>query len=121
MIDRRALLAALLAGAAATAWAAADEIEQARIERLLRFVETRKRMVFVRNGKDHSSSEAAAFLRAKYAKLGGGVTTAKQFIEQIATRSSTTGEIYEVRLPDGRTLPAATVLREELARMDRER
>ena len=62
MIDRRALLAALLAVAARTALASADELEQARIERLIRFVETQKRMVFIRNGKDHSSQEAALFL-----------------------------------------------------------
>lgn len=121
MIDRRALLAALLAVAARTALASADEIEQARIERLIRFVETQKRMVFIRNGKDHSSQEAALFLRAKYAKMGAHVTTAAQFIDQIASRSSTTGEIYKVRLQDGRTLPAAKVLRDELARMDRDR
>lgn len=121
MIDRRALLALLLAGAARMARAGADALEQARIERLIRFVETQKRMVFVRNGKDHSSQEAALFLRAKYAKMGAHVTTAAQFIDQIASRSSTSGEIYKVRLADGSTLPAAKVLREELARMDRER
>lgn len=121
MIERRLLLAGLLAGAVRISWAAADELEQARIDRLIRFVETQKRMVFVRNGKDHSCQEAAKFLRAKYAKMGEHVTTAAQFIDQIASRSSTTGELYKVRLADGRLLPAAKVLREELARMDRER
>ena len=121
MIRRRLLLAAALAGAARISRAAADELEQARIDRLIRFVETRKQMVFVRNGKDHSCREAAMFLRAKYAKLGEHVTTAAQFIDQIASRSSTTGEPYKVRFADGRTLPAAKVLREELSRMDRER
>ena len=53
--------------------------------------------------------------------MGAHVTTAAQFIDQIASRSSTTGEIYKVRLQDGRTLPAAKVLRDELARMDRDR
>ena len=121
MIGRRSMLAAVLAGAARITRAAADELEQARIDRLIRFVETRKQMVFVRNGKDHSARDAALFLRAKYAKMGEHVTTAVQFIDQIASRSSTTGEVYKVRLADGRVLPAAKVLRDELARMDRAR
>ncbi len=121
MIKRRWLVAALLLGAARVSRAAADELEQARIDRLIDYVEAQKRMVFVRNGKDHSCQDAALFLRAKYAKMGGLVTTAAQFIDQIASRSSTTGEVYKVRLADGRLLPAAKVLRDELARMDRER
>lgn len=121
MIDRRRLLGAALLVAARVARAAPDEIEQARIERLIHYVETRRNMVFVRNGKDHSARDAALFLRAKYAKMGEHVTTAAQFIDQIASRSSTTGEVYKVRFADGRMLPAAKVLREELARMDRER
>ncbi|MEO8124204.1 MAG: DUF5329 family protein [Burkholderiales bacterium] len=121
MIKRRGLLAALLLVAARVARALPDELEQARIDRLIHYVETQKRMVFVRNGKDHSCRDAALFLRAKYAMMGEHVTTAAQFIDQIASRSSTTGEPYKVRLADGRLLPAAKVLREELARMDRER
>lgn len=121
MINRRCLLAALLLSTAGVAWAVPDELEQARIDRLINYVETQKRMVFVRNGKDYSFREAALFLRAKYAKMGEHVTTAVQFIDQIASRSSTTGEPYRVRFADGRLLPAAKVLREELARMDRER
>lgn len=121
MIERRWLLAALFAGAVRVSRAAPDELEQARIDRLIHYVATRKQMVFVRNGKDYSFREAALFLRAKYAKMGEHVTTAAQFIDQIASRSSTTGELYKVRLADGRLLPAAKVLREELARMDRER
>lgn len=121
MIGRRRWLAVLLLGAAGSVRAVPDAMEEARIERLIHFVESQKRMVFVRNGKDHSAKEAALFLRAKYAKMGAQVMTAAQFIDQIASRSSTTGEIYKVRFADGRLLPAAKVLREELARMDSER
>ena len=121
MIDRRRLLAVLLLAAARAARAAPDEMQRARIERLIHFVEIQNNLVFVRNGKDYSCREAALFLRAKYAKMGGHVTTAAQFIDQIASRSRATGEIYKVRFADGRLVPAAKLLREELARMDRER
>ena len=119
---RRRLLAALLSiGAAGASGAAPDAIEQARIERLLRFVESLTSASFVRNGKAYSCRDAARFLRAKYAKMGEHVTTAAQFIDQIASRSSTSGEVYLVRFADGRTTPAAQVLRDELARIDAER
>lgn len=121
MMQRRWLLAALLAGAAGASGAAPDAMEQARIERLLRYVEAQKRTSFVRNGKAYSCREAALFLRAKYAKMGEHVTTAAQFIDQIASRSSTTGEPYLVRYADGRSAAAAKVLHDELVRMDRER
>jgi len=106
---------------AGVSWAAPDDMEQARIERLLRYVEVQKRATFLRNGKAYSCREAALFLRAKYAKMGEHVTTAAQFIEQIASRSSTTGEAYKMRLADGRTVTAAKALGDELVRMDRER
>ncbi len=120
IIRRRWLLAALLAGAAGASGASPDAMEEARIERLLRYVEAQKRTSFVRNGKTYSCREAALFLRAKYAKMGEHVTTAAQFIDQIASRSSTTGEPYFVRYADGRSAAAAKVLHDELVRMDRE-
>ena len=117
---RRALLAAaLLALVARGAGAAISAIEAARIERLIQFVEAQQQVKFVRNGSAYSSREAAQFLRAKYASMGGNVTTAAQFIDQIAARSSTTGQAYLMRFPDGRTVPSAKVLAEELARIDR--
>ncbi len=115
------LRAVALAGAVAAAptLAAVSAAEAARIERLLQFVETQKQVKFIRNGNAYSAKEATQFLRAKYAKMGEHVTTATQFIEQIAARSSTTGQPYLMRFPDGRTLPSAQVLAEELARIDR--
>jgi Family of unknown function (DUF5329) len=116
------LRALALAAAAATtpARAAVGAAEAARVERLLQFVEAQKQAKFIRNGTAYSAKEAAQFLRAKYAKMGEHVTTASQFIEQIAARSSTTGQPYMMRFPDGRTLPSAQVLAEELARIDRQ-
>lgn len=115
----RALALAAVA-AVTTAQAAISAAEAARIERLLQFVEAQKQAKFIRNGNAYSAREAAQFLRAKYAKMGEHVATAAQFIEQIAARSSTTGQPYLMRLPDGRTLPSAQVLDEELARIDRQ-
>ncbi len=114
---RRAwLLVAVLM--AATVWAAPPPAEQARIERLIEFVETQNGIRFVRNGSSYSAQDAAKFLRGKYKKMGEHVGTAQQFIEQIASKSSTSGEVYRIRLADGREIPAARFLGDELTRMD---
>ena len=119
---RRAVLLALWAWPSARAGAAkVSAVEAARIERLLQFVEAQQQAKFIRNGSAYSSREAAQFLRAKYAKMGEHVTSAADFIEQIAARSSTSGEPYLMRFPDGRTLPAAQVLADELRRIDSRR
>jgi len=112
-----ALLAASWAGVARGAIGAA---EAARIERLLAYVEAQKQARFIRNGTAYSSADAVRFLRAKYAKIGEHVTTAAQFIEQVATRSSTSGQPYLIRLPDGRTISSAQFLSAELERIDRQ-
>ncbi|MBK6863124.1 MAG: DUF5329 family protein [Ideonella sp.] len=124
MPRRRALWVglALLAPLARHARAASiSALEAARIERLLQFVESQKQCKFVRSGSAYTAREGAQFLRAKYAKMGEHVTTAAQFIDQIAARSSTSGQAYLLRYPDGRTVPAAQVLADELRRIDRQR
>lgn len=112
--------AVLLWGAslAASAWAAPNPVEQARIERLIQFVEEQKDIRFVRNGSAYSPKDAAKFLRRKFEKMGEHVNTAQQFIEQIASKSSTSGDIYRIRWEDGRELPTAKFLGDELKRMD---
>ncbi|MCR5885363.1 DUF5329 domain-containing protein [Rhizobacter sp. J219] len=116
---RRTLLLGALFAAASAATAAPSPAEQARIQRLIAYVEAQTTIRFVRNGSAYSSKDAAKFLRRKFEKMGEHVTTAQQFIEQIASKSSTTGEAYLIRFPDGRQVPAARFLGDELARMDR--
>ena len=112
--SRRALLAAaVLAPLALRATAAPNPVEAARIERLIQFVESRQQVRFVRNGNAYSAKEAAQFLRAKYASMGGNVATAAQFIDQIAGPSSTTGRPTRCASPTDALFPSATVLAEE--------
>lgn len=119
--QRRAALVALLA-AAASAWstqwalAAPAQAEQARIDRLIDAVARRQDARFVRNGKAYSAADAASFLREKLKANAAKVKTAQDFIEQVASRSSTTGQPYLIRFADGRELAAAEFLRAELAK-----
>jgi hypothetical protein len=120
---RRIVLVGAMASAlglmAKAANAAPTEAERARIERLIAFVARQTGLKFVRNGSAYSPADAAKFLRGKFDKMGEHVNAAQQFIDEIASRSSTTGQAYQIRFADGRSVPAAQFLGDELKRMDR--
>ena len=121
--ERRSLLIGLalvaLAGSCLSASAALPTAEMARVERLLSALATRHDVRFVRNGKDYDNDSAVAFLRGKLRAMGGDLKTAEEFVDKLATRSSTTGKPYLVRLSDGRESGAGEFLRAELNRLDR--
>ena len=118
MLRRWVVLGALIC-AAQDALAVISATEMARIERLIQYVEAQRDMQFIRNGTAYSCADAAKFMRGKFEMMGDQVTTAQQFIDQIASKSSTTGQPYFVRFADGKTTPAAKFLGDELKRMDR--
>jgi len=121
MMRRRACVALALGACVVSALALAADmpsVERARIDRLIRYVESRTDVQFMRNGSAHDSREAAKFLRGKLDAMGDRVTSAKQFIEQIASKSSSSGEPYLIRFADGRTQTAYHFLVEELRRID---
>ena len=115
---RRTLLAGLATTMALRVRAAPPPHEMSRIEKLIRFVEGQKDMTFVRNGTEYSCAEAAKFLRGKMEAMGTEVTTAREFIERIATKSSMSGKAYHVKFADGRMIPSAQFLGDELKRME---
>lgn len=92
--------------------------EQTRIEKLIRFVETRKDMKFIRNGTEYSCADAGKLLRGKLESMGKDVSTAREFIDRIATKSSMSGKPYEVKFGDGKTMLASQFLAEELKRIE---
>lgn len=89
-----------------------------RIDRLIAAVANQKDAKFVRNGTAYEAADAARFLRGKLDNKGSRISTASDFIEQIASRSSSSGKAYTIQFADGRKLPAAEFLKEELRRMD---
>lgn len=88
--------------------------ERAKIEYLISRIR-RSSYTFIRNGKSYNGLKAARHLTTKYHRRFGAIKSAVDFIENVATRSSTTGEAYVVRFPDGRIYPAADVLLNELS------
>jgi hypothetical protein len=70
---------------------------------------------FIRNGKEYDASAAVSHLKTKLLFAGRRVQTARQFIVNVASRSSQSGNPYEIRLPDGKQQPMEVWLLERLA------
>lgn len=93
--------------------------EKEKIEALIKHVEGLKDAVFVRNGTEYDSQVAAKFLRGKWEKQEKEITTAKDFIEKIASSSSTSGKPYLLRFKDGREMKGGDYLRAELEKLEK--
>ena len=114
------VLVALAAAVAAPALQAKPpRDEQARIDGLIRALGQRTDAVFIRNGKEYSCAQAAAFLQGKMKWQIDQLATVQDFIERIGSRSDASGKPYQFRLADGRILPSADFLRQELARIEK--
>ena len=87
--------------------------EWEKIEHLLALVESSD-VTFIREEKEYSGKEAGAHLRRKLESAGPKVATVEEFIDQIASRASTTGEPYQIRMPDGTVMAAGDWLRAQL-------
>jgi hypothetical protein len=86
------------------------------IKGLLDFVE-RSECKFMRNGSEYPGPQARAHLEKKLNYLEGKnlVSSAEDFIDLAATKSSMSGKAYEVRCPTG-VQPTSTWLKMELQR-----
>ncbi len=97
---------------------AGDLTEDQKIQRLIGSVESLKDAKFRRNGSDYDPKEAADHLRRKLKAAGDKVKTAEQFIDGLASKSSVSGEAYEIRYPDGRVVKTADFLKAELKKLE---
>jgi len=84
------------------------------IELLIKSV-AQSRLMFVRNGKKHTSHEAAEHMREKYAYFRSKVKTPEDFIRLCASKSLLSGKPYLVVTHQG-TIPVAIWLRQKLAK-----
>lgn len=79
--------------------------ETAQIEKLLDKIES-SQIIFIRNGTEYSSQEAADHLRSKWMEAKDEVKTLDDFIVNIASTSSMSGKPYLVKLKDGKVMTA---------------
>ncbi|MBD9516968.1 DUF5329 domain-containing protein [Pseudomonas sp. PDM22] len=112
----RSLLGALLL-ISMGAQAAVDEKAQREITQLLDFVEL-SGCQFIRNGSEYPAAEARAHLQKKmdYLENKNMVSSAEDFIERAATKSSMSGQRYQVDCPAGKQDSSAW-LNDELKRL----
>lgn len=93
--------------------------EKQKIEALIKHVEQIKDAKFVRNDTEYDAKTAATFLRRKWEANERDVKTAKDFIEKVASVSSTTGKPYMIRLKDGKEMKSGEYLLGELKKLEK--
>ena len=93
--------------------------EDAKAKALLVKVEANKDAVFIRNGTEYTSANAAEFLRRKCAKQWDRLGSAREFVSSCAAQSSTSGKPYQIKLSGGAPRPSAEVLGEWLEQIER--
>lgn len=87
------------------------------IEKLLTAIEASEGTQFTRNGTDYTAKEAANHLRIKYEAAREQVHSAQDFIDKIASKSSTSGEEYMVSQPGKSAIKAREFLMHELKKL----
>jgi hypothetical protein len=92
--------------------------ESQKTDHLIAYVASLEGAVFIRNGSEHSPGEAAEHLQMKREKAGSRITTAIDFIEKVATKSSMSGKPYQIRFANGKTFSCETVIKVELKKLE---
>jgi hypothetical protein len=92
--------------------------EQKKIESLILGVEQMTNAEFIRNGKNYKASIAAEFLRRKWKARQTEVRSATDFIDKVASFSSTTGKPYFVRWNNGQEKLSAEYFRAQLSLLE---
>ena len=69
---------------------------------------------FIRNGKKHTSFQAAKLLEYKQRKLSASTVTAEEFVRYAASYSSTSGEPYYLQYSSQKKCPLGRILINEL-------
>ena len=78
--------------------------EPQKIETLIQHVRDLKDATFIRNGSAYNSKSAAIFLRRKWQANQSDVRTARDFIDNVASFSGTSGKPYLIRFKDGKEI-----------------
>ena len=117
-----AILLALFSQLALAGWPE----EKAKIDQLLQKISEQKGAKFIRNGEPHPASKATEHLKMKLENAQKmfwtpkkSEWTAEMFIEKIATKSSLSGKLYQIRFSDGRTVNSGDWLRTQLNSIDK--
>jgi Family of unknown function (DUF5329) len=94
--------------------ASTDDALLRTINHLLTYVEE-SNCVFIRNGKEYTSKDAAKHIKTKNDSLMFDTKTPEEFIERAASKSMLSGQPYFVRCVDHSPVPSADWLSKELS------
>ena len=97
----------------------APTAERQKIEWLIRQVGDLKDAKFIRNGSTYEVPTAVRFLRRKWDANAAEVKSARDFIDKVASMSSTSGKPYLIRFKDGREIKSGEYLSGELQKLER--
>jgi len=92
--------------------------ERQKIEALIKYVGDLKDTKFIRNGSSNEVSTAVRFLRGKWESNDAKVKTARDFIDNVASFSGTSGKPYLIRFKDGKEIPSREFLAAELQKIE---
>ncbi len=87
--------------------------ETEKIEKLIQTVRE-SGITFIRNGAEYTSIEAADHITMKWENAKSEIKTVDQFIQNIASKSSSTGNVYQIKLKDGTIINAEDWLKKQL-------
>jgi hypothetical protein len=96
----------------------AKQAETKKIEALISHVEGLKNAKFIRNGVEYDAGAAGQFLRGKWKVQESEIKTAKDFIEKVATKSSTSGKAYLIRVGESQPVESGHYLAKELEKIE---
>ena len=92
--------------------------ERQKIESLIKQVGDLKDAKFIRNGSTYEVSSAVRFLRGKWDANATEVKSARDFIDKVASASSTSGKSYLIRFKDGHEIESREFLLAELQKLE---
>ena len=115
MLIFRSLFFAMLLTLSTSAFGADEDSEvQQEIEYLLTQVSD-SGCIFIRNGSEHDAADAADHMRMKYGNGKRWVSSAEDFINRIASKSSWSGKKYQIQCPGEAACPSGDWLTEKLS------
>ncbi len=96
---------------------AATLTDQQKIDALLNSFTT-SNVTLIRNGEEHDGAYARQHFQDKL-KETKDVATAEDFITKVASKSSHTGEAYQIKLKDGTKVDSNTWLHTQLSAIEK--
>ncbi|MDR1607518.1 MAG: DUF5329 family protein [Deltaproteobacteria bacterium] len=116
------LLAALLAGWLLVGSGLAEALPASELTRVYNFLDLlgqENDLIFIRNGREFKVAKAVAHLKRKLNAVAKRLQTAEEFIDQVASTSSSSGRPYLIRRPGRPNAEAKEFFHELLREADR--